>query len=253
LEEFLHRAREAHPARYASVDSLRFVRFAEGKSVSRPGELLLAFAALERVPEALETLRQQVRREVAGAVRQNATAATLAPEIEQRLFTQLLVGEAGKAPKLNEYSARGPLGAWLRAAASGIALNLQRSERAQAHEGDSDLDIASSNPELELLQAACGAEFVSAFRTAMASMTLKERNLLRLRFIDGLTLPALATYFRVHRATVVRWLAEVSEQVFQETQRMLNQRLGNQAPQVVSLLREAGSRPDFSLGQLLKE
>jgi len=46
-----------------------------------------------------------------------------------------------------------------------------------------------------------------AFRQALAELTPRERSLLRLNLVDGISIDALAPMYAVSRATVARWLA----------------------------------------------
>jgi RNA polymerase sigma-70 factor (ECF subfamily) len=213
-------------------------------------DVQLARAALNRDPEALEKLRALVEREVKQAVRNQRGAEVLADEVSQQLFSRLLVGEGVRGPKLLEYSGRGPIGAWLRASALGIALNARRGEKPS--EPLDDLAIVSNDPEVEYMRNLCKAEFNRAFTDAMATLATRERNLVRLRFLDGLTLEELASYFRVHRATVVRWLAEVTDRLYAATRIGLSERLSIDTSEVDSVVRAARSRIDLSLTGLLK-
>lgn len=137
-----------------------------------------------------------------------------------------------------------------------IALNVRRQEKPAASDdggfASEDLAIASDDPEVELMRSLCKAEFNQAFTQALASLEVRERNLIRLRSLDALTLDELAAYFRVHRATVVRWLCEVTDRLFIETRRQLGEKLALDRPEVDSLLRAARSRVDFSLTSLLR-
>lgn len=101
------------------------------------------------------------------------------------------------------------------------------------------------------MRSLCHAEFNEAFTHALATLELRERRMIRLRFLDALTLEELAAYFRVHRATIVRWLAEVTERLFEETRRRLGERL-TLAPQEVDSLLRAARSIDFSLKGLLR-
>jgi RNA polymerase sigma-70 factor (ECF subfamily) len=71
------------------------------------------------------------------------------------------------------------------------------------------------DPELDLTKRRHQAEFREAVREALSTLSTlstlsdHERQLLRLRFVDGLSTHDLAKLFRVNPSTVSRWLASV--------------------------------------------
>jgi RNA polymerase sigma-70 factor, ECF subfamily len=271
LEGFLHqmidRAHGKHRALASGLTAEQFVTHVaerlrpQGSLLSalratHTDDLFLACAALAGSTSAHQILGELLEREVTQVVRRQPPGLALAEEVNQILFSQLLLGQDERGPKLREYSGRGPIGAWVRASALGVALNLRRQDRpAEPLSGEfdaEDLEIAADDPEIAYMRALCRSEFSSAFVRALATLEPRERNLLRLRFLDTLTLEEVAAYFRVHRATVVRWLSEVTSRLFEETRRELGDRLSLDQPEVDSLLRAARSRIDFSLRGLFR-
>src|SRR5204862_5045413 len=70
---------------------------------------------------------------------------------------------------------------------------------------------------LSLIKAQYREAFAEGFRNAVTGASRRDRNLLRLHFLGGVTLDQLAQMYSVHRATVVRWLAAAREAVFAAT------------------------------------
>ena len=64
-----------------------------------------------------------------------------------------------------------------------------------------------------------------ALRAAFAKLSARERNLLRMHHLHGLTVDELAPMFRVHRATVARWITSAREHLLTETRDSLRDRL----------------------------
>ena len=52
-----------------------------------------------------------------------------------------------------------------------------------------------------------------AFKQAAAQLSRRDRSLLRMSVLDGLTIDELATMHRIHRATVTRWLVAARDQL----------------------------------------
>ena len=69
------------------------------------------------------------------------------------------------------------------------------------------------------------AEFRRAFNDAAAQLTDRERTLLRYRFYDGLSIDEICVLYRVHGATIARWLAAIREDLFEATRARLIRRL----------------------------
>ena len=169
-------------------------------------------------------------------------------EVRQIVREALLIGRPGRPPTIAAYSGRGPLGAWVRVSAVRAAVRLVRST--QATEGSGDvlaLRAPGADPEMELLKRRYAAELREAFVATLASLSFDERNVLRLHYLDGLTLEEVGATYRVSRATAARWLLHARERILAETRSRLKARLGVQDPELDSLMALAASRLPTSL------
>jgi RNA polymerase sigma-70 factor (ECF subfamily) len=176
-----------------------------------------------------------------------------ASEVRQLLRERLLVSDPGKPPRIAGYSGRGELAGWVRAAATRVALNLIRDEDAPPA-GDLLLDrlpAAGDDPELALLKARYAGPFREAFAGALASLPAPARLLLKQHYVDGLTGEDLGQLHRVHRKTVLRWIAEARQQVVVEAERRITEVVGVPQNDLASLLRLVRSRLDLSVHDLL--
>jgi RNA polymerase sigma-70 factor (ECF subfamily) len=93
--------------------------------------------------------------------------------------------------------------------------------------------------------------FREAFERGVMSLTARDRNLLRLHLLGGVTLEKLAAMYDVHRATIVRWLAAARAAVLEETRRGLGAELGLGASELESLMVAVQSRLDVSVERML--
>ena len=73
--------------------------------------------------------------------------------------------------------------------------------------------LASGDLELDFLKQRYQQDFKEAFILALRGLTVRERNLLRQRFIYGLSLDELGALYRVNRATTARWVVQAREEV----------------------------------------
>jgi RNA polymerase sigma-70 factor (ECF subfamily) len=152
------------------------------------------------------------------------------------------------------YSGRGELRAWFRITATREVLRLVKGARKDQPLDDEALyDVFSpaDSPELGHIKALYRAEFVAAFREAIASLTAKERTLLRQQALDGLSVDQLGTLYGVHRATVARWVAKARQKLLSRTRRSLMVKLKIGGADLDSILRLVRSRIDLSLDRFL--
>jgi RNA polymerase sigma-70 factor (ECF subfamily) len=172
-------------------------------------------------------------------------------EAKQQVRQKLLVGAP---PKISEYSGRGELRSWLHATATRTALNILRSRRRELKADDDhllSLPAMGDDPEMRLLRQRYAAEFKAAFAEAMASLTPRQRVLIKRHFVDGVGTDGLGALYRVHRVTALRWLTDTRELLAKRTQHALWQRLGMQRAEFESVVRLVRSQLDFSIRELL--
>ena len=80
---------------------------------------------------------------------------------------------------------------------------------------------SAAAPELALLKAQYKVEFEAAIRTALAALGDRDRTILLMHLVDGVTLPRLALLQGVSRATVARWLASARDALHDGTREAL--------------------------------
>jgi RNA polymerase sigma-70 factor (ECF subfamily) len=173
-------------------------------------------------------------------------------ELKQTLRRQLLMSEAGRPPRLGDYSGRGPLAAWLRVAAMRSAIKARRGVRDFASEDDALQHIAAggASPEADIASAEMRGMFRDALREAITSLEPQEQNVLRQHHLDGLTLDELAKLYAVHRTTVAYWLQRARERLFKRTRTALLGRPGVTAADCDSLFRHAASHLAITIKSL---
>ena len=217
-------------------------------------DLYLAFACAEGNASALRAFGTLLSG-VAGAVRSVDGAPSFVDEILQRLRTRVLVPEDGRSPRILDYAGRGSLENWLRAGALRLALNARR----DARRGPEPLPDASlwepaaptAERTLELLRGKYAAEFGAALREAFGSLEQGERNVLRMHFLEGLSLNQIAAMYQVNKSTISRRMAKARETLLERTRARLQRVLDMPPSELDSLLGQLGPRLDLSLGSVL--
>jgi RNA polymerase sigma-70 factor, ECF subfamily len=210
-------------------------------------DVALARACAAGDRDALTDLERRLVADLAGALSRVGLNRAEIDEVGQIVRERLLVARPDRAPKILEYSGKGPLVGWLRAVIVRAGIDLRRQRRTQDVDVDEPLveaTAASDDPTIEALRARYSDAFRIAFVDAVRALPADERNALRLNVVDGLNIEQIGTVFGVHRATVARWIAHAREAIAEQTRRLLKERLGLQDGDVESLVRLCRSRID---------
>src|SRR5262249_13616519 len=191
--------------------------------------------AFERVLAKVETWIARVGRD-----------APLVDETRQLLRARLLAES-----RLSSYSGRGPLEAWLRVGAVRAALEIVKKERDPGHGEAQELEAPGLDPELALLKRKYGAELHAAFAQALGALSTDHRNVLRLHYLDGLTIAEVGRTYKLSRATAARRLADARAAIIAGTDASLKERLSIDTAEADSLLEFVRSQLDPTLAKLL--
>jgi RNA polymerase sigma-70 factor (ECF subfamily) len=154
-----------------------------------------------------------------------------------------------------DYRGAGPLGAWLRVVAIRVARDLQRSQKAHLSledRGPAELRSKLPDPELEYLKRRYGQEFREAFASTLRSLPPRERNVLHLYFVEGMTSAAIGTLYRVQGATIRFWIKRSKAAILAGVRERLRSRLGAETEELESLLRLVKSELNVSISRFLR-
>jgi len=218
-----------------------------------PVDLFLAHACAGGDATAIHILHDRLLPEVIPALRHlGADPATIA-DVTQHMLETLLVGDDTRPPRIAGYGGRGDLTSWLRSVAVRTALKLMARDRRSAG-SDDDIDglLLVDDPALAHLKQKYAAELSSALRDALSALSVRQRMLLRLHYVDGLTVDQLGRMYRVHRATAARWVAAAREALFEETRARVES-VGVAGNELTSIVRLVQSQIHLSLTRLLQE
>ncbi len=215
--------------------------------------LRLAHACSEGHPAALDRLSAEVRAALPAA-RSVDSRPELLEEVWLKTLEELIVGTQSSPPKILRYAGAGSLSRWLRAVVVGTAVNRVRARGELQQLPDEQLAELSSGADVELayLKGRHAGAFGDAFRSALRELPSSESNALRMHFLDGLTLEQIAAFHRVHRSTIIRWLAQARARLLGRTRQLLEQALGLTTSQGRELVRLLTSGLDVSLRRYLR-
>jgi RNA polymerase sigma-70 factor (ECF subfamily) len=177
-------------------------------------------------------------------------AATV-DDVRSIVRDKLLLADGDKPPRVLDYAGRGRLRGLVQVTATRSAIDRIRHDSKEV-ELPAGRDLAASaDVALSLIKAQYREAFSTGFAQAVAQASRRDRNLLRLHFLGGVTLEQLAQMYGVHRATIVRWLAAAREAVFGATREHVAQTLKAPADELDEMFDLVKSRVELSVERLL--
>ena len=180
-------------------------------------------------------------------------AAATVEDVRAAVRDRLLLADGGHRPKIIDYAGQGRLRGLVQVSAVRTAISLLRHAKKELPVAGDDVAARLATPEydaeLALIKAQYRAAFAAAFAEAARELDARDRNLLRLHHLGGVTLEQLASMYGVHRATAVRWLAAARDRLFAGTRdRMKQQLTDTELDEVMDLIQ---SRLEVSVRRLL--
>lgn len=206
-------------------------------------QLVLTRSASAGEPWALEVLEREVFLVARDRLALRYDRAR-ADEALQHVREQLLLSRPG----LDAYQGRGSLLAWVLviAARRVLALGTPAGEVL-----DDELPLEDVDVDVALIRARYAATFKHALSRAIASLERRERLVLRMHVVDGLSAEKIAAVFHVHRATVATWLAAAREHIKARVIELVREDAGIGPGEFDSIVHVVQQFTDLSLPRLL--
>lgn len=257
LDRFVELARAAWPEIALDDDAfLAFVAQRVTGSIATTleqmpaADLYLACACSRNDPAALRAF-EDLLGAIDPALAHMGLFADLFDEVKQRLRIKLFLVAHDHAPRILDYMGRGNLRGWLRVIAVREALNTMRADRRALANDLSDVPLTAPDPALEHLKARYRHEFQQAIAEGAKRLEPRERNLLRQYYLDAFTFEVLARMYRVHLATVARWVEKARTALLGETRRVLVTQMNVPRDELDSILRLIESQLEISARDLI--
>lgn len=190
-------------------------------------DLFLACGCARGDAKALHWFETRIMPSVAPAVARIDPDPEFAAEVAQDVRVKLLVDAPERPARIRSYIGRGPLTSFVQVAAMRTAYSMKRIKvPAEQREELEDLPILVTGAEEARFRAEFVPPFRVAFREALGSLSTRDRNVLRLYLVEGVSAEAIGRMYRVHRATVARWLAETYDALLSETRKRMEREHG---------------------------
>ena len=217
-------------------------------------DMYLACACAHGVPGALERVDRILTSDVARAVRSIDPSPAFVEETLQATRERLFVAKDGRPARVFDYAGRASLRSWLCAVGVRLAISQRRRKgdrRGRQVDEEQDVQLARQGPELEYLRRRYKDAFEEALRRAIGRLAPRERLLLRLNIVEGMSLDKLAAAYGIGRSTAGRWLAHARQMLFEAVRRELHAKLKLSSAELDSLAAEIQSQLDVSVMRLL--
>lgn len=223
----------------------------------RAADLFLAVACQQQDPAALATFEAEVIGRLRSLLRRIESDRERVDEIVQVVRVRALVGDGEIGPRIAGYTGAGSLLGWLKVMAVRLHANAARDRKRAPVELAADsqqLDGAAATllaPERALLDGRHGPALRAALSAGLRALPARERALLRFHYVDGVSLERIGAMYKVHKATVSRWLAAARERLIEAVLSQLG--VEGTPDELLSLCRQVLSRLDLTLSALRAE
>jgi len=253
LDEMARTAARAWPE--IALPQARFVAYLRERAgdggALHAADLYLACSCVDAVPQGLASFDEHHIRTLPARLSRLGLADSVVEEMQQVLREKLLVATAAAAPRIATYSGRGPLHAWVRAAAVRTALNLLRATWREDLVDDTGLGDIEIAPERDMRHAAYAQAIGDALRDATRQLSPEDRLLLQMHFTDGYSAEQIGRTLGVNRVTAHRRLVRAYRCIERGAIALLRDRLGTDAEDLSSVLSITRSRLEISVRSLL--
>ncbi len=216
---------------------------------TRAADLYLACACSNAIAGAVASFEALYFSEVDAVARRLSGRCGSVDDLRQCMHERVFLGSTGHPAKINSYAGTGDLRHWFRVTTMRVALNLGRGKPPLTVSDSLLLEQSdgSDDPELSYIKRRYRAEFKLAFTAALAALSAREQSLLRYTVDDGLDAEAVASIYRVHRTTVIRWLQGAHRTLHSALRAEIVRCLGVSPAELESLLRLIRSRLEITL------
>ncbi len=205
--------------------------------------------------EALSTFLQVFVPKLKAIIARRKDVSSLQAEEVLATLEDRLLFSGPEGSRIGNYSGRGALEGFLRAAVVNQLLNRMRSKHTEGELSDelaASLIAPDQTPELAMLAKTSQQAFVTAFTSAFRSLPPRERALLRLHTFEKATIDDIGRLYQVHRVTAYRWLEEARTHLGEVTRERLRDAIGMSHDAIETFLQRLPSRLEVSLERMFQ-
>jgi RNA polymerase sigma-70 factor (ECF subfamily) len=214
-------------------------------------DFYLACAAGEGIEKAIDLIDQRYVAHLTARIRRLGARSDDTADVLQLVRQRLFVGNGAR---IRAYNARSPLEQWIKLVGIRTAVDRHRAEEKSRRVARQSIDNparAQSDVAETLFKHRYRAEFALVLARQLASLSPRDRTVIRLHLVDGLSLEAIAASKGIHRVTVARWLWRAGESMLAGLQRHFKETYGMPPKECQSLAHLLQSQLSLDLAFLL--
>jgi RNA polymerase sigma-70 factor (ECF subfamily) len=217
------------------------------------GDLYLACACAAGARGAAAAFERQFAKTIRRAASRVLPTRDEREESEQRARQEILTGgEGGSGPRIAEYLGHGPLDAWISVAAIRVAISLGRSESAERRLRARALAEATGVDSAHLLKnEEVRREIEPAVAAALGRLPSRDRLILGLFLVSGMTLEAIGKSLGITHQAVSKHLAKSRDAILADIRGTVAERLKISTDELMSIMRLVASQLDASITRVL--
>lgn len=263
LEAFLKRVEEVVALVLDNRDLTSLDLWATAFATLHHEDLFLALACSRGDRIAWEYFADDYLPQVQRFATQSCRGRPESEDLAQEIVTTLLVSiESGRDSKLAGYNGKGSLAGWLRVAVAHAAIDHFRRFRkeilvdnweTQGNELPVAAEAATPSRAAEPLDSRWGPVLSRLLAEEIEGLAARDRLLLSLYYLHGVSLKAIGRQFDVHEATASRWLESLRQGIRKRIERELRRQHGFRGRDLDSLWRWVSDNDSFSLEKILTE
>ncbi len=235
--------------RYA--DMLRILDVTADNLRQWGADLYLACAAGAGDHAAIRLIDEQFIARLPARIRRLGSAMDKVGDVLQTVRERLFSGDV---PRIRAYNGAGPLEQWIKVVAIRTAIDLHRSEQSIPRvEGAWLQTVAPRDADVSalIMKVEYKRELEAAIRDLVPQLSARDRSVLRLHVVQGVSIEKIAASYGVHRVTVARWVWTAGEILLDGLRARFRAKFGIVPAEFDSMARMAKSQLSIDLAGLL--
>jgi RNA polymerase sigma-70 factor, ECF subfamily len=249
-------ARDQWPAIDLAYD--RFEAVVRELDVSADGlrnwgrDLFLACAAGDGHPAALREIDVTCIMTLPGRILRLGSTLESINDVLQSVRTRLF---SGPAPRIRAYNAAAPLRQWIKVVAIRTAIDTHRRDSyvARAEVAWSEAIFGQpTDAATTVMRGQYKEELERTLRIVLTEISARDKAVLRLHVLEGMSIERIATIYGVHRVTVARWVWNAGEMLLSSLRAHFEQKFGIVPKDFDSLARLMRSQLSVDLTSMLR-
>jgi RNA polymerase sigma-70 factor, ECF subfamily len=215
------------------------------------GDLYLACAAGAGDHAAVRAIEERFIARLPARIRRLGSAADKVSDVLQTVRERLFSGDV---PRIRAYNGAGPLEQWIKVVAIRTAIDLHRTDQSIPRIEGAWLETVAppdGDTSALMMKVEYKRELEAAIRDLVSQLSSRDRAILRLHVVEGVSIEKIAASYGVHRVTVARWVWTAGETLLDGLRGRFREKFGIVPCEFDSLARLARSQLSIDLAGLL--